>query len=322
MRSRHWALPLALLALAALLLVAAACSPQATPAPAAASAAKALRPTFTPTAVRTKGIVLAATSTRRPTMTPDPALVATATPPVTPTVAAPTAAAKAAFTVNNATVNVRGGPGTNYSLVGQVSQGQQYDITGKSADGAWWQFSYNGQPAWVTADLVAANATDSVQVAADIPAAPTARPVAAQPPAAPAPPARPVAPAPTAAPAAPPTKYALTELSPRFNNGRYITVRCRLSTDMTNGIAGTLRVMRNGASVGEASFNTVLTWANGGMTAENRYIYNDGCKVEFSPVVEGEYTAVLVEGGQPVSDVASFTVTGDNHEFVVIWRPR
>jgi uncharacterized protein YraI len=322
MRSRHWALPLSLLALAVLLVAAAACSAKPAAAPAAAPTAKPLRPTFTPTAVRTRGIVLAPTATRQPTMTPEPTAVAASAATEAPAAAAaPTAApAQAAFTVNSGTVNVRSGPGTTYAVVGKVSQGQQFDITAKSPDNGWWQFTYNGQPAWVTTDLVSANpAADGVQVAADIPAAPTAAPVVVQ---APAPTARPAAPPPPAAPAAPPSKYALSEVSPRFNNGDYITVRCRLSADLSSGIPGTLRVMRNGQSVGEASFNQILTWANGGLPMENRYIYNDGCKVELKPVVEGAYTAVLIEGGQPVSDVASFNVTPDNHEIVVIWRPR
>jgi hypothetical protein len=54
----------------------------------------------------------------------------------------------------------------------------------------------------------------------------------------------------------------------------------------------------------------------------NQPIYNDGCKVEIRPSVEGVYTAVLIEGGQPVSDPANFTVAGDLREFIVRWEPR
>jgi hypothetical protein len=54
----------------------------------------------------------------------------------------------------------------------------------------------------------------------------------------------------------------------------------------------------------------------------NQPIYNDGCKVEIQPSVEGAYTAVLIEGGQPVSDPATFTVAGDLREFIVRWEPR
>jgi hypothetical protein len=34
------------------------------------------------------------------------------------------------------------------------------------------------------------------------------------------------------------------------------------------------------------------------------------------------YTAVLVAGGQPISDVATFTVSGDTKEFMIRWVPK
>ena len=37
------------------------------------------------------------------------------------------------------TVNLRGGPGTGYSRVGQLRAGQTLPILGKNQDGSWWQ---------------------------------------------------------------------------------------------------------------------------------------------------------------------------------------
>ena len=54
----------------------------------------------------------------------------------------------------NQTVNVRGGPGTNYPVIGRLSAGQAYPVTGKNARGDWYQFDLDGKSAWVIANLV------------------------------------------------------------------------------------------------------------------------------------------------------------------------
>ena len=74
------------------------------------------------------------TETPLPTDTPPPTIMpkptATAAPTATDTPAAPyVTASKAA--------NLRSGPGTNYPLVGSAVAGKQYEITGRSPDGAW-----------------------------------------------------------------------------------------------------------------------------------------------------------------------------------------
>jgi hypothetical protein len=164
--------------------------------------------------------------------------------------------------------------------------------------------------------MVQATGAEVVEVAASIPALPTAVPRKAQP----AP--KPAAPAATAAPT---TRFALRGApQPYVNTNNYITVRCRVSRDLTEtgGIPGTLRVS-GPAGTAEATFGNRLVKANTGMADEaNQPIYNDGCKVELQPAVEGVYTAVLIEGGQPISDPATFTVSGDLREFVVRWDPR
>ncbi len=290
---------------------------------------KTLRPTFTPAQVKPKATL---TPVGAPPLagqpgtpvgqlaTPAPVALAPASPtpaPPTPTPAPPSPTPeKASFTVTSpGETNVRSGPGTGYARIGAAQQGQTYEITGKNSDATWWQFAFSGQTAWISGSMVNPNAAaENVQVVANIPALPTSPP---------APPAPPPAPTQPPAPAAPPTKYAANEARGIFNNNDLITVRCQLAYDLSSGIAGTLRVMRDGGAVApDQAFGAILNWANTGMAMENRYLYNEGCKVELRPVVAGTYTAVLVEGGAVVSEPLSFTATGDTREFILVWRPR
>lgn len=102
--------------------------------------------------------------------------------------------------VSGAAVNARSGPGTDYGLVGAVTQGQAFDAIGKNPEGTWWQFCcVNGQEAWIFGELVTVDNGASVPVAQNIPAAP----VAVAPPAATPVPAAPAQP--PAEQAAPPT---------------------------------------------------------------------------------------------------------------------
>ena len=74
-------------------------------------------------------------------------------PPVGPTV-----------TING-TMNVRGGPGTNYPIIGAATAGQQYAALSRNAAGDWWQIEYEGRLAWVYGGLVtpAADAANAPQ---------------------------------------------------------------------------------------------------------------------------------------------------------------
>ncbi len=128
---------------------------------------------------------------------PAPAEAATPEPLPTPAAAQVTA---------SDVLNVRGGPGTNYNIIGSLTAGQTMRVTGKNQAGDWWQIDYNGQAGWVFGQLVSTQNTEAVAVAQNIPAAPpTPIPQPTQPPApqpAPTqPPAeQPAEPAPTAAP--------------------------------------------------------------------------------------------------------------------------
>ncbi|MEA3342393.1 MAG: SH3 domain-containing protein [Chloroflexota bacterium] len=147
----------------------------ATPAP---TQTPALYPTFTP-------LPTVATPTPLPIDSP----VATPIPP-TPTEIPVTPVA----TVGESGVNVRSGPGTNYTKLGYLEPSAQANVTGRYND--WWQIQYDGGTAWVFGELVTASDVDGV-AQVEPPPAPTAAPVTAIPPTAVAPTA---APQPTAAP--------------------------------------------------------------------------------------------------------------------------
>jgi len=66
-------------------------------------------------------------------------------------------------------VNVRTGPGTTYPVLGIASPGASSEVTGKSADGAWWQVKIPTRYVasgfgWVSASYVVTANTDSVPV--------------------------------------------------------------------------------------------------------------------------------------------------------------
>ncbi len=234
MRARFSALIAAMLVLGALAIGLAGCGsggiargPANTPVP-----SKTLRPTFTPTVPK-------------PTLTPSPAAgqsegqpaqggqsgqaanptpeppTATAVPPTSEPSPTPEAAA---FSVSSASINVRSGPGTTFPVLGRLTQGQSFPITGKSEDGDWWEFDYNGKTGWVVATNVAVTGADSVQVAQNIPQSP--------PTAAPRPTSRPAPPRPTSPPAqpAPPPaaakKFGVSGTGVQPNTNDYVTVYC------------------------------------------------------------------------------------------------
>ena len=106
------------------------------------------------------------------TPTPEPA-TATATATVTATATAsasqvlPTATPTPAtpYLTTRGRMNVRGGPGTNYAIVGAAAAGARLEITGKNAGGDWWRIDYQGQHGWIYAPFVTATNADGVEVA-------------------------------------------------------------------------------------------------------------------------------------------------------------
>jgi uncharacterized protein YraI len=107
-----------------------------------------------------------------------------------PTATAPAAAASASSApraVADALINVRSGPGTEYTLVGALQPAEAVAIVAKNPAGDWWEVTLpDGQTGWVLGQLVQSSGdTGAVAVAVDIPAPPpTATPapvVAAEP---------------------------------------------------------------------------------------------------------------------------------------------
>ena len=90
----------------------------------------------------------------------------------------------------NAPLNLRGGPGTNYNIIGSMQTGQTADVVARNPNGDWWQINAGGVQGWVYSPLVTTSGdVNAVAVAANIPAPPppTPAPVAQAPAPAPAP---------------------------------------------------------------------------------------------------------------------------------------
>lgn len=127
------------------------------------------------------GITPVATATRRrSSLTPTPR-PPTSTPTrrftSTPTRVRPTATSTPAqpFIRTTRNMNVRRGPGTNYEVIGFATTGQEYDITGRNADGTWWRIDFEGENAWIYAPFVTDFYADRIR-SVPTPAPPTATP--------------------------------------------------------------------------------------------------------------------------------------------------
>lgn len=213
-RTNYWLLPL----LAALLLLAGcAAGPEATPLPTRTPA-----PTFTPTLPADAAPVVDAgqpAGEQPPAVEQPPAEQpaaeqppADAAPADTPT-PEPTPTTASAQVVLTTQANVRGGPGTEYNLLGTENAGAQFRVTGKNPAGTWWEIDYNGRAGWVFGQLVAVTGGESVAVAANIPAAPVVPTAPPPPPAAPTNTPAPAEPAPTPAPPKPAYKFNVVVVS-------------------------------------------------------------------------------------------------------------
>ena len=125
-------------------------------------------PTFTPFAAHTSK-PFTATQPVEPTQSLAPTARTTATRP------APTAAPVRSGTpglVLNAVVavdllNLRGGPGQGFGVIGLARSGETYTATTRSGDGAWLQICcFNHAPAWLATEMVTVTgAIDSLPVA-------------------------------------------------------------------------------------------------------------------------------------------------------------
>lgn len=151
-------------------------------------------PTATRSSATATAVPVAASATPLSTATAEPVTAepATATPQAAATATAtalPEPTAAASVTVGGQGVNVRGGPGTNYSVVGFLNPGDQAPVTGRYSD--WWQIVHNDAPGWVFGGIVTAENVDDVPEVQP-PPAPTSPPATAAPaPTSPPPPTEP-----------------------------------------------------------------------------------------------------------------------------------
>lgn len=136
-----------------------------------------LSPTFTATPTAPPTATLTPTATPSPSVTPTPSQPPTATPSSTatasataaagPTTATATATAAAALSptatptpaavavVRSQRINLRGGPGTEFDVLGSAAQGQRLAVLGSNADATWWQVCCAGdRPGWASSSVV------------------------------------------------------------------------------------------------------------------------------------------------------------------------
>jgi uncharacterized protein YraI len=76
------------------------------------------------------------------------------------------------FATSNFRARVRSGPGTQYTVLGQLRQGDALDITGRLANNRWLRVNFNGQEGWVSAALF--DVTGDIATAPEATAGPNA----------------------------------------------------------------------------------------------------------------------------------------------------
>ncbi len=224
--------------------------------------------------------------------------------------------------MTGASINVRSGPGTIFPVLGRLSEGQSFPITGKNENGDWWEFDYNGKTGWVIAvecerdgwgrspggrkHPAAAHGRAAAHSAAGRPeTCPRLRPPRSRP-----------------RPLQPRTALGCLTSELRSNSNPYVTVWCRVvNAAFTEQVPGTLRLVYSGATVKEMG-----SWAQrrrrSGIKG-SEFIYNQNCKAEVEPAQDGEYTAYLIDGGQRISDAYKFTVSGENSRTAIVeWKQK
>ncbi len=119
------------------------------------------------------------TPTPTPSATATPTATSTVTP--TPTPSATPTPARLEGRINGAVVNLRGGPGANYPVLGQVLAGQSYTATARDESGEWLRICCpitEETESWISAQFVdLAGDLQSLPVA-EAPPTPTPAPVA------------------------------------------------------------------------------------------------------------------------------------------------
>lgn len=151
---------------------------QVAPEPGAPTPTPTVEPTAAPTETATVTVTATLTPTVAPTVEPSPPPVEEAEVVTEEVAELP---ADEAQILSERSINVRGGPGTNYPIVGALQPGERALITGQNEAGDWWQIQLDGDSGWVLGQLVTAeNVTDVPVVEAPAPP-PTPEPEAETP---------------------------------------------------------------------------------------------------------------------------------------------
>jgi len=75
-------------------------------------------------------------------------------PTPTPAVAQPVATPSVCQATSTLNVNVRGGPGTNYPIIGSLLTGGALNVVGRNNVSSWFVVDYNGRQGWVASSVV------------------------------------------------------------------------------------------------------------------------------------------------------------------------
>ncbi len=124
------------------------------PAPVLSTATEVL-PESTPEPTASPGLATATSEANTPASTPSPSgemptLTRSATTSLSPTPVTPdatgtptaTTTISAVVATEDEVLRVRGGPGTEYAILGRLQPGTELTLLSRSADGLWYQFTY------------------------------------------------------------------------------------------------------------------------------------------------------------------------------------
>ncbi len=107
-----------------------------------------------------------------------PNSVASPTPQPSPTPAPTATLSGYNLRITSPLQNVRGGPGLQYEILGELSAGTQARVLGANADYSWLVIDFNGQWGWLAAFLVEARGNRNLLPIIQPPASPTPPPTA------------------------------------------------------------------------------------------------------------------------------------------------
>lgn len=249
-----------------------------------------LAPTITPSPLpKPTSTVVPPSPTVPPTAT---LLPPTATP--VPSTVEPTATAtllpQRPRVVADSAANLRGGPGTNYPVIGQMTTGKEVDILERNASGDWWRIDWNGvTQAWVAGLVVKVSGPiDTVPVARNVPAPPPTN--------TPAPPPPPTA---TPKPAGPDFQLAEVRVWGVEENGGYYdgpSVHCGEKRELHIKVVDAAGSPLNGVTVKAAlGAQEEIVTGSKGVPGDAEFVLGGGQEV---------YVIRDVDGRQVTSDMA------------------